>query len=131
MAVATLTEMTESKVKALVKNYLRELGYVVTKKPPMIQVGVWRRYPDVYAQKEGKVLIVECKGGKEKNFYSVINALGQVLAIKSHYPNYDIAISIPSYWGEDCLSDTIRRTYRIRLLMANTFLQLVTEVKDS
>ena len=128
--MATFIEMTEPKVKALVKNYLRELGYAVAKRPPMIQIGVWRRDPDVYAQKGSKVLIVECKGGKEKNFYGVINALGQVLAIKAHYPDYDVAIAVPSYWGEDCLSDTVRKAYQIKLLMANTFLGLVIEVKD-
>ena len=122
--------MTESKVKALVENYLKQLGYTVAKNPPMIQIGVWRRIPDVYARKGKKVLIVECKGGKEKNFYGVINALGQVLAIKAHYPNYDIGIAVPSYWGEDCLSDTIRKAYQIKLLMTNTFLRLVTDVKD-
>lgn len=128
--MATFIEMTEPKVKALVKKYLKELGYAVAKSPPLIQIGTWRRVPDVYAQKGNKVLIVECKGGKEKNFYGAINALGQVLAIKAHYPNYDVAIAVPSYWGEDCLSDTIRKIYQFKLLMANTFLGLVTEVKD-
>jgi hypothetical protein len=128
--MATFSEMTESKVKALVKSHLKELGYAVAKSPPMVQIGVWRRIPDVYAQKGSKVLIVECKGGKEKNFYGVINALGQVLAIKAHYPSYDVAIAVPSYWGEDCLSDTIWKAYQIKLLIANTFLGLVTEVKD-
>jgi hypothetical protein len=128
--MATFIEMTESKVKALVKNHLEELGYDVTKRPPMIQTGVWRRLPDIFARKENKVLIVECKGGKEKNFYGAINALGQALAIKAHYPNYEVAIAVPSYWGEDCLSDTIRKTYKVKLWLANTFLGLVTEVKD-
>ena len=128
--MATFIEMTERKVKALVEKHLKELGYAVAKRPPMIQIGHWRRAPDIYAQKGSKVLIVECKGGKEKNFYGTINALGQVLAIKAHYPNYDVAIAVPSYWGGDCLSDTIRKTYQFKLLMANTFLGLVTEVED-
>ena len=121
--------MTEQEVKALVEDYLRELGYAVAKKTPMIQIGAWRRKPDVHARKGSKVLIVECKGGKERDFYGVINALGQVLAIKAHYPNYDVAIAVPSYWGEDCLSDAVRKAYQVKLLMANTFLGLVTEVK--
>ena len=128
--MATFFKMTEPKVKALVKKYLEELGYVVAKNPPMIQNGAWRRKPDIYAQKGSKVLIVECKGGKEENFYLAINALGQVLAIKAHYPDYDVAIAVPSYWGEDCLSDKIRKTYQFRLLMANTFLGSVTEVEE-
>lgn len=101
--MTTFVEMTESKVKVLVKKYLTDLGYAVAKRPPMMQIGVWRRDPDVYAQKGSKVLIVECKGGKRNKFYGVINALGRVLAIKAHYPSYDVAIAVPSYWGEDCL----------------------------
>lgn len=45
--MTTYVEMTESKVKALVKKYLTDLGYAVAKRPPMMQIGVWRRDPDV------------------------------------------------------------------------------------
>jgi len=128
--MTTFLEMTHARVETLVKKYLTNSGYAVAKKSPMMQIGAWRRYPDVYAKKDGKVLVVECKGGKRDEFYKVINALGQVLAIKAHNPDFGVAIAVPSYWGDDCLSHTIRKAYRIRLLMANTFVELVSEVES-
>ena len=87
----------ESNIKATVKQVLQNLGYQVTKREYALPIeGGYRRYPDVYAKKGEKVIVVECKGGLVKRrFYHVVNALGQVLVVKAHYPKFEVAVAIP------------------------------------
>jgi len=119
----------EGDIKSTVINYLESKGYKVWKTGEYpLTIGSYRRFPDIFAKKAEKSIVIECKGGSSARFYSVIDALGQVLAIKAHYPEFDVVIAVPSTWGEDCLSRRIRKTYSVKLWLVNPELRLVFEV---
>jgi hypothetical protein len=119
---------THHDVKITAIRHLERLGYKVLKTGEYpLPIGAYRRFPDIYATKDDEVIIIECRGGPEARFHSVINALGQVLAIKAHYPKIKVVVAVPSTWGDDCLSEQIRKTYSVKLWLVNSLLDLVTE----
>ena len=123
----------ESNVKKIVKQRLQDLSYEFVSKgeyPLPIGEGGYRRYPDIYARKsKNEVTVVECKGGPRRNrFYHTINALGQVLAVKAHYPDSEIVIAVPESWGKDCLSKKIRERYGVKLWLVYTTAKKILDV---
>lgn len=77
------------------------------------------------------MIVVECKGGPiKRRFYHVVNALGQVLVVKAHYPKFEVAIAVPERWGKDCLSDAIRERYDVRLWLVFTSQRTILNVDE-
>ena len=123
----------EANVKKIVKERLKDLSSKFVSKgeyPLPIGEGGYRRYPDIYAIKsENEVIVVECKGGPRRNrFYHTTNALGQVLTVKAHYPDFEIVIAVPESWGKDCLSEKVRETYGVKLWLVYTATKKILDV---
>jgi len=122
-------------VKKIVKQRLQNLGCEFVSKgeyPLPIGEGGYRRYPDIYARKsDNEVIVVECKGGPRRNrFYHAINALGQVLAVKAHYPDFEIVIAVPERWGKDCLSKKIRERFGVKLWLVYTAAKKILDADE-